>query len=84
MTYAVAVMVVDRHSRRGLAGQRVKCYGGPELKTDASGRAEEEVDLQLLVISIQTVLNMVSSQYRALSVFFTKEISVEHSNQHNH
>ena len=39
MAYAVTVMVVDRRSRRGLAGQRVKCYGGPELKTDASGRA---------------------------------------------
>ena len=39
MAYAVAVMVVDRRSRQGLAGQRVKCYGGPELKTDASGRA---------------------------------------------
>ena len=26
-------------ARRGLAGQRVKCYGGPELKTDTSGRA---------------------------------------------
>ena len=39
MAYAVAVMVVDKRSRQGLAGQRVKCYGGPELKTDASGRA---------------------------------------------
>ena len=39
MAYAVAVMVVDKRSRQGLAGQRVKCHGGPELKTDASGRA---------------------------------------------
>ena len=38
MACAVAVIVMDRRSRRGLAGQRVKCYGGPELKTDASGR----------------------------------------------
>ena len=39
MAYAVAVMVVDRRSRRCLAGERVKCSGGPEVKTDASGRA---------------------------------------------
>ena len=39
MAYAVTVMVVDRRSRQGLAGQRVKCYGGPAVNTDASGRA---------------------------------------------
>ena len=35
MAYAVAVMVVDRRSRRGLAGQRVKCHGGREASVAA-------------------------------------------------
>ncbi len=39
MAYAVTVMVVDRRSRKGLSGHRVKCYGGRETKTDSSGMA---------------------------------------------
>lgn len=39
MAYAVEVMVIDRKTRKGLPGHRVKCYGGTEVKTDASGRA---------------------------------------------
>jgi hypothetical protein len=39
MSYAVRVMVVDKKSRKGLSGHRVKSYGGGEVKTDSSGMA---------------------------------------------
>ncbi|QOR61219.1 hypothetical protein ACM66Z_07100 [Sulfurovum sp. ST-21] len=39
MAYAVQVMVVDRRTGKGLSGQRVKAYGGPEVKTNSSGLA---------------------------------------------
>lgn len=39
MSYAVKVMVVDRKTRKGLSGHRVKSYGGSEVKTDSFGMA---------------------------------------------
>ena len=39
MSYAVQVMVVDKKSRKGLSGHRVKAYGGDEVKTNSAGMA---------------------------------------------
>jgi hypothetical protein len=39
MSYAISVMVIDRRTRKGLAGERVKAYGGKEVKTNRSGMA---------------------------------------------
>jgi len=39
MSYALTVMVIDRRSRKGLAGERVKVYGGGEVKTNRNGLA---------------------------------------------
>lgn len=39
MSYAINVMVIDRKTRKGKSGYRVKASGGAEVKTDASGMA---------------------------------------------
>jgi len=39
MAYAVQVMVVDKKTRKGLSGHRVKAYGGDEVKTNYAGMA---------------------------------------------
>ena len=52
MACAVAVMVVDRRSRRGLVERRVKRHGGPELNTDASGRATVVSDSSSITVYV--------------------------------
>lgn len=37
MAYAIKVMVVDKVSRKGISGQKVKLYGENEVRTDSSG-----------------------------------------------
>lgn len=37
MAYAINVMVIDKKTNRGLSGQRVKLYGGTEMKTKSNG-----------------------------------------------
>lgn len=39
MAYAIKVMVIDKNTRKGVSGQKVKLYGGKEVKTDSSGIA---------------------------------------------
>jgi len=39
MSYAIQVMVIDKKSRKGLSGHRVKLYGGDEVKTNSDGIA---------------------------------------------
>ena len=39
MSYALKVMVIDRRTRKGLVGERVKAYGGSEVKTNRDGLA---------------------------------------------
>jgi len=39
MSYAIKVMVVDKKTRKGLSGHKVKNYGGSEVKTDSKGIA---------------------------------------------
>lgn len=39
MAYAIRVMVINKTTRKGLSGQKVKLYGGNEIKTDSSGVA---------------------------------------------
>jgi hypothetical protein len=39
MSYAIEVMVVDKKTRKGLSGHRVKLYGGNEEKTNSCGMA---------------------------------------------
>jgi len=39
MAYLIKVMVVDKKTKRGLEGYRVKTYSGKETKTDKNGMA---------------------------------------------
>lgn len=39
MAYAIQVMVINRATGKGLSGEKVKVYGGPEVKTNSSGQA---------------------------------------------
>lgn len=39
MAYAIKVMVVDKKTRKGRSGFKVKCYGGSPVVTDKDGRA---------------------------------------------
>lgn len=52
MAYAISVMVIDKKTRKGLSGHKVKRYGGTDVKTDSSGRATIVSDASSVTIYV--------------------------------